>query len=377
MLGGVEAGSFLRRHWQKRLLLVRQALPDYANFLTRETLFALAESDAVQSRLVIRDGRRWSVAHGPFSRRTFARLPRRHWTLLVQGVNEVLPRADALLREFDFIPYARLDDVMVSYAPPGGGVGPHFDSYDVFLLQVMGTRRWRVSSQRDLELREGLPLKLLKRFRAEHEWRLTAADMLYLPPHIAHDGVAVDECITASIGFRAPSAREFAQRFLEFLQEELSLEGDYHDSEMRPAMRPARIGNDMLRKVARTVDRIDWNAKDVLAFLGRYLTEPKAHVVFERPARPLAPARFSRRAARCGVALALKTQMLFHGRTIFVNGERHDAGPRAARVLSRLADRRRLSPPLALDAEAMECLYHWYRAGYIHLAECVDRLAKT
>jgi len=366
-LGGLDAGSFLRRHWQKRLLLVRRALPHCADFVARETLFALAESDEVPSRLVVRDGRRWRVAHGPFTRRSLARLPRRGWTLLVQGVNEVLPRADALLREFDFIPYARLDDVMVSYAPPGGGVGPHFDSYDVFLLQVSGTRHWQVSRQRDLELLESAPLKLLKHFRAEHAWRLAPGDMLYLPPRIAHDGVAVDECITASVGFRAPSAREFALRFLEFLQEDLALEGDYRDPDMRPARRPARIGNDMLRKVAHTVDRIEWNAKDVLCFLGRYLTEPKAHVVFERPARPLAPAQFFRHATRRGIALALKTQMLFHGPTIFVNGEKHEAGPRAARLLSRLADRRRLAPPLALDDEAAECLYQWYRAGYIRL----------
>ena len=365
MLAGLDAGSFLRRHWQKRLLLARRALPQYENVVTRESLFELATRDDVQSRLVTRNGRRWNVAHGPFSRRTLARLPSRGWTLLVQGVNEVLPRAQALLLEFGFIPYARLDDVMVSYAPPGGGVGPHSDSYDVFLLQLAGTRRWRVSQQRDLTLVEGAPLKLLKRFRAEQEWRLAPGDMLYLPPRIAHDGIAVDECITASIGFRAPDAREIATRFLEFLQEEIALDGDYRDPQLRPARRPAQIGSGMLRKIARMLAGIHWNAADVLSFAGQYLTEPKAHIVFARPARPLSAATFARRAMRLGIALDLRTQMLFRGRRIFINGERHDVSARAARLLTTLADRRRLTPPLAFDDGTARRLYQWYCAGYI------------
>jgi 50S ribosomal protein L16 3-hydroxylase len=365
ILDGLDARSFLCRHWQKRPLVARQALPRYETLVTREALFELAVRDDVPSRLVTRSGRRWNVAHGPFSRRALARLPQRGWTLLVQGVNQVLPAAQSLLLEFNFIPYARLDDVMVSYAPPGGGVGPHFDSYDVFLLQLAGTRRWRVSAQRDLALIENAPLKLLRRFRPEREWRLAPGDMLYLPPQIAHDGIAVDECLTASIGFRAPGAQELAARFLEFLQDELALAGAYRDPDLRPAQRPAQIGSGMLRQVAHTLDRIDWDKRDVLAFLGQYLTEPKAHVVFQRPARPLSAAMFARRARRSGVRLDLKTQMLFRGRSVFVNGERHEVGARAAQLLTKLADRRRLMPPLALEGEAAERLYQWYRAGYI------------
>ena len=365
MLADLDARSFLRLHWQRRPLLARRALPHYENLVTREALFELAARDEVQSRLVTRDGRRWEVAHGPFTHRALARLPKRGWTLLVQGVNEVLPRAQALLLEFDFMPYARLDDVMVSYAPAGGGVGPHFDSYDVFLLQLAGTRRWRVSRQRDLALVEGAPLKLLRRFRAEHEWRLAPGDMLYLPPHVAHDGVAVGECLTASIGFRAPGARELGAHFLEFLQDELALEGGYRDPGLRPQKHPAQINDDMLRQVVRMLDRIEWNARDVLAFLGQYLTEPKAHVVFERPAHPLPERIFVQRVMRSGAALDLKSQMLFRGRLIFINGERHEVGARAARALRSLADRRRLTPPLTLDNEAAGRLYQWYRAGYI------------
>jgi 50S ribosomal protein L16 3-hydroxylase len=365
LLAGLDVRSFLCRYWQKRPLVARRALPHYENRVTRETLFELAARDDVQSRLVRRAGRRWEVAHGPFSRRALARLPRGGWTLLVQGVEQLLPAAQALLREFAFIPYARLDDVMVTYAPPGGGVGPHFDSYDVFLLQLAGTRRWRVSRQRDLALVAKAPLKLLRHFRPEREWRLAPGDMLYLPPQVAHDGIAVDECLTASIGFRAPTTQELAARFLEFLQDELALDGIYRDPDLRTQQRPAQIGSAMLSRVARMLDRIDWDQRDVLAFLGQYLTEPKTHVVFERPSRPLSAAMFARRVKRSGVRLALKTQMLFRGRNVFINGERHAAGARTAKLLTMLADRRSLMPSVALDTEAAAQLYQWYRAGYI------------
>lgn len=367
LLAGLTARSFLRRHWQKRLLLARQALPRYEKLVTREALFDFATREDVQSRLVTRSAKRWHVAHGPFSRRWMARLPASGWTLLVQGVNQLLPAAQALLLEFDFIPYARLDDVMVSYAPPGGGVGPHFDSYDVFLLQIAGTRRWRVSHQRDLSLVENAPLRLLRNFRAGREWLLEPGDMLYLPPQVAHEGIAVDHCLTASIGFRAPSAQELAARFLEFLQDELVLEGAYRDPDLRAQRRPARISSEMLRRVERMLDRIEWSSRDVLGFFGQYLTEPKAHVIFARPARPLTPAVFARRAARCGLRLDLKTQMLFRGRRVFINGERHEVGAAAAPLLTKLADRRKLVPPLALGGETAQRLYQWYRDGYIIL----------
>lgn len=169
IFAGLPVQAFLRRYWQKRPLLARRAFPQDETLVTRRALFALAARDDVQSRLVTRAGNRWQVAHGPFARGRLARLPARGWTLLVQGINQMLPAAQSLLVEFDFIPYARLDDVMVSYAPPGGGVGPHFDNYDVFLLQIAGTRRWRVSHQRDLSLVENAPLRLLSNFRAERE----------------------------------------------------------------------------------------------------------------------------------------------------------------------------------------------------------------
>src|SRR5262245_59526519 len=187
-LGDLTAAQFLRRHWQKRPLLVRGALPECADLVRRDTLFALAEREDLESRLVSRNGDKWRVVQGPFTTRQLVRLPRAGWTLLVQGVDRALAAVQELSQRFAFIPYARLDDVMVSYAPSGGGVGPHFDSYDVFLLQGEGVRRWRVSRQRDLSLVDGAPLRILRRFRPSREWLLDAGDMLYLPPRWAHDG---------------------------------------------------------------------------------------------------------------------------------------------------------------------------------------------
>lgn len=367
LLLGLDESAFLRRHWQKKPLLARQSLPDYTGLLGRDALFELAARDDVQSRLVIRNRGRWRVEHGPFGKRELARLPKTCWTLLVQGVNHVLPQAQELLLEFSFIPYARLDDVMISYAPPGGGVGPHFDSYDVFLLQLSGTRRWQVSAQRDLSLFEDAPLRILSRFRPQHEWLLDPGDMLYLPPRYAHDGIAVDECVTCSIGFRAPSAQELGMHFLEFLQDRLALEGMYRDPDLKPQRHPAEIGSPMLRQMQHMIGRIRWREQDIVRFAGQYLTEPKPHVVFEPPYRPLAPKAFAARAARQGVRLALKTQMLCRGRQLFINGERCEAGKEAARVLLQLADRRHLPPRTAVGDETRHWLYQWYRAGYIEL----------
>ncbi len=367
LLAGLTETAFLHRHWQKKPLLARQALSRYAGMLDREALFELAAREDLQSRLVIRQRGRWQVEHGPFAKRALVRLPKTGWTLLVQGVNHVLPEARELLQQFAFIPYARLDDIMVSYAPPGGGVGPHFDSYDVFLLQLAGTRRWRVSAQRDLSLIENAPLRILRRFRPQHEWLLAPGDMLYLPPRYAHDGIAVDDCLTCSIGFRAPSAQELGSRFLEFLQDRLALEDMYRDPDLKPQRHPAQIGSAMLQQMQRMIERIRWRPQDVVQFAGQFLTEPKPHIVFDRPSRPLAAGKFAGRAARDGVHLALKTQMLYRGGQIFINGECCEARGAAAHVLLQLADRRCLPPRTAIGAEAGHWLYRWYCAGYIEL----------
>jgi 50S ribosomal protein L16 3-hydroxylase len=370
LLAGLAVAEFLRGYWQKRPFLVRGALPECGKLVQRRELLELATREDLESRLVQRQGRRWQVRHGPFDRRELQRLPRSGWTLLVQGVNHALPAAQLLLDGFSFIPHARLDDLMVSYAPPGGGVGPHFDNYDVFLLQGDGRRRWRISRQRDLEMVAGAPLRILRRFRPAREWILETGDMLYLPPRCAHDGIAMGgDCITYSIGFRAPDAQELGTRFLDYLQDRLRLSGIYADPGLVPARHPGRLGDDMVRHAQGVLQRIRWNGGDVAQFLGCHLTEPKPHVVFSRPTRPRSARTFTTRVARAGVRLALPTRMLFRDATVFINGEDRRVGAPASRLLSRLADRRSLPPRSRPDREAAQLLYQWYRDGYIHLGD--------
>jgi 50S ribosomal protein L16 3-hydroxylase len=368
-LGNLTAGQFLRHYWQKKPLMARGALPECASLVGRDTLFTLAARDDLESRLVSRNGDRWRVNHGPFTARQLSRLPRSGWTLLVQGVDRALAAVQELSHRFAFIPYARFDDVMVSYAPSGGGVGPHFDSYDVFLVQGEGVRRWRVSRQRDLALVDGAPLRILRRFRPSREWLLHPGDLLYLPPRWAHDGEAVGPCITYSVGFRAPRAQELGERFLEFMQDRIRLDGIYSDPGLKPQRRPARLPDDMLRKARQTLGRIRWDDAGIVSFLGSYLSEPKDAVVFARPHRPVPEGAFGAQLARRGVRLAPQTRMLFRSRTLFINGEAHPAGAPAAQLLSRLADRRSLPPLRRVDRESAGLLYRWYRAGYVTLSD--------
>ncbi|MFI4952039.1 MAG: JmjC domain-containing protein [Burkholderiales bacterium] len=367
LLGGLTPAAFLRRHWQKRALLVRDAIPGFSGLLSRAELFRLAGRDDVESRLVLRERGTWSLAHGPFRGAHFRTLPARGWTLLVQGVNLHLGAGDALMRRFAFIPYARLDDLMVSYATPGGGVGPHFDSYDVFLLQGDGRRRWRTSRQRDLALKPALPLKILARFRPESAWTLAPGDMLYLPPDCAHDGVALEECTTYSIGFRAPSAQQLATAFLDWLRDHIALDGRYADPDLRPAREPAHIGAAMRGQCAARLAGIRWDRTSADIFLGCHLTEPKATVFFAPPAQPLTPRAFAAAAARRGVRLDARTQLLYDERRVFINGAAMAWPQTGARALERLANARRLRAGARWPASPAALLYRWYCDGFVHL----------
>ena len=190
LLGGLTPSAFLAEYWQKKPLLIKNAIPNFSGLLSPDELAGLACEDDVQSRIVEYKNGKWHASHGPFDEADFANLtekptPENNWTLLVQSVNHHVPEGTALLQQFDFIPHARLDDLMVSYAPSGGGVGPHFDSYDVFLLQGQGKRLWRISEQTDLSLVEGAPLRILQNFDTSQEWLVEAGDLLYLPPHLS------------------------------------------------------------------------------------------------------------------------------------------------------------------------------------------------
>ncbi len=364
LLGGLNVSRFLNEYWQKKPLLIRQAIPGFAGLLDPQQLTALACDPDAQARAVVHRRNKWELYHAPFEPDDFSGMEKLKWTVLVQGVNHYLPQAAELLKHFSFIPHARLDDLMVSYAPRGGGVGPHFDSYDVFLLQGLGRRRWQISTQGDRTLIEGAPLKILKDFKVEQEWVLEAGDMLYLPPHCAHNGIAEDDCMTYSIGFRTPSYQELAEQFLVYMQDRISIEGMYADPDLKVQRHPSELGPDMLRQVNEAIGRMRWSERDVTQFLGSYLSEPKPHIFFSPPHRPLTFARFSERLRQHGADLDLKTQMLCCDNTVFINGTAHRVQPRSYRELRELADNRSL-PPSAASAETMELLYQWYVGGYI------------
>lgn len=361
LLGGLSPRQFMRRHWQKKPLLVRQAIPGFAAFLERSALFALAGDDAVESRLVAHGANGWRMRQGPFARRALPPLKQPGWTLLVQGVDLHVDAAHGLLQQFRFVPQARLDDLMVSYATDGGGVGPHFDSYDVFLLQAQGRRRWRIARQADLALRDDVPLKILSRFVPEQEFVLEPGDMLYLPPRYAHDGVALGECMTYSIGFRAPDRGELGRELLQRLADDA---GDaarpalYRDAAQPAVDSPGRIPDTLREFAERAVQAALKDPRALPRTLGEYLTEPKAHVWFDA-------ARTPRRLVR--VVLDRRTRMMFDANYIFINGESHRAGGRDAALLRKLADYRCLDAGDLRRAgpDVLSLLLSWCEAGWL------------
>jgi 50S ribosomal protein L16 3-hydroxylase len=366
LLGGITPEAFLKEYWHKKPLLVRGAIPAFTGLLSPNELAGLACEEDVQSRLVSFSKKQWHCEQGPFEEKRFAKLPKRDWTLLVQSVNHHMQEATDLLQQFSFIPHARLDDLMVSYAPDGGGVGPHFDSYDVFLLQGLGKRLWRISEQTDLTLVEGAPLRILKHFDTQQEWTLSAGDMLYLPPHLAHWGVAVGDCMTYSIGFRAPSSEELAGEFLNYLQEKREFTGRYADPDLKLQAHPAEISSEMVNYVATMISSLKWNTEDVADFLGQYLSEPKLHVVFDPPA-PMSERAFTQQLLTQGIQLDLKSQLLVSNAQFYLNGEQVVLPQSDYPILLTLADHRLLLG-VDLDKVSPECIrfmYDSFLAGYL------------
>ena len=276
MLGDISAQDFLQQYWQQKPLMVRQALTGYVSPISPDELAGLALEPEVESRLVEGKSRDWSLRHGPFTEQDFLQLPEQDWTLLVQAVDLWVPKVQQLLERFDFLPPWRLDDVMVSFACPGGSVGPHFDQYDVFLLQVEGTRRWQIGGHCDgnTPLKADCPMRVLESFSSQQEWLLEPGDMLYLPPGIAHWGVAESECLTYSIGFRSPSIADL----LGDLAVELMAQG--YDAHYRdPAMSKSLAGPDIAQAFVAQAKQQLWQAIDNDDLIGdwfaRFMTAPK------------------------------------------------------------------------------------------------------
>lgn len=371
--GPMSTARFLREYWQKRPLLVRGAFPAFADPLSPREVLRLACSPDAESRIVVRNGRHWRLEHGPFTGAQLSRRPRRDWTVLVQDTNHFSDRAAALLARFAFVPHARVDDLMVSYAVAGGTVGPHVDSYDVFLIQGTGRRRWQVSRQDDLAFVPGLDLRILARFRAEEEWVLEPGDMLYLPPGVAHFGIAETECLTWSVGFRAPSDAEIAAGFLDYLGERLDLAGRYGDPGLAPARAAGRIPAGLLAHVSHTLGRVRWGPREALDFAGRFLSEPKAHVYFTPPGKPLPPARFEAAATRRGLVLDRRARLLYAKAAFFLNGEAVAVPGPCAPWLRKLADSRTLSSLAGAPVALRRLAHEWHSRGFLHLGEETKR----
>lgn len=376
LLGGLSPSSFMKKHWQRKPLLVRGAIARFKPLVSRAQLFSFAGQDHVESRLIQRlDDGGWKVRQGPLDRRTLPPISRKQWTLLVQGMDMHSDAVHTLLNQFRFAPDARLDDLMISYATDGGGVGAHFDSYDVFLLQAHGQRRWRIGRTQDKRLVPDVPLKILSNFIPEEEMVLEPGDMLYLPPGWAHDGVAQGECMTYSVGFRAPDRDGFARDLLSRLSDEAVDESQeaigtdvpsdarvlYRDLGQLASSSPAEIPAKLTHFARLALERALAKPLAVERALGEELTELKANVWFEAIDSPTTEDLLK------GVRLDRRTRMLYDARHIFINGESYVAGGRDASLMQMLANEKVLLPQHLVKASeaAVELLQSWVEAGWV------------
>ena len=390
LLGGLSPAQFMRRHWQKKPLLVRQAIIGFAPFLSRTALVKMAAREQVESRLIVRQHGSWTLKKGPIAPKSLPPLSQAGWTLLVQGVDLHEAAGHALLQQFRFVPDARMDDLMVSFATPGGGVGPHFDSYDVFLLQASGRRRWKIGKQKDFSLQQDVPLKILQNFEADEEFVLEAGDMLYLPPRYAHDGIAESsigpdgkpaDCLTYSIGFRCPVQTELASEMLHRLAEigedaAQSAAGEagsgravplsmYRDPGQLATDTPAAMPAGLAAYAAKAVLDALNDSLALACALGEYMTDPKPGVWFDEPQQPWDGDALQ--AGQGAVALDARTRMMYDADHVFINGESHRAKGADARLMHRLANERQLAGHELRKASnsAAELLADWHESGWL------------
>jgi 50S ribosomal protein L16 3-hydroxylase len=367
----------MRRHWQKKPLLVRQAVPGFQPLLDRSELFALARREDVESRLIVQHrgaaaapktrsrrppaaGPGWTLSHGPLAASALPPLSQPGWTVLVQGVDLHSNPVHELMNRFRFVPDARLDDLMISWASEGGGVGPHFDSYDVFLLQAAGRRLWRIGRQKDLSLQEGVPLKILTNFVPEEEHVLEPGDMLYLPPRWAHDGIALDTgCMTYSVGFRVPQRASLAGELLLRMTDAFEDDTLYRDAGQPATDRPAAIPDTLHAFAQSALERLLEERGALACALGEVMTEPKPKVWFDEPDADWQPGP---------VRLDRRTRMMYDERHVFINGDSFRAAGADARLMRTLADGRSLTASQVLRASeaAQELLADWHSAGWLH-----------
>jgi 50S ribosomal protein L16 3-hydroxylase len=279
-LGDISLDIFLTQYWQKKPLVIRNAIENFAPIISADELAGLACEEEVESRLIIQDNTRqqWSMRHGPLTEDDFSNLPQSHWTLLVQAVDHWHPEAHELLQLFDFIPQWRIDDLMISYATKGGGVGPHYDNYDVFLLQATGSREWQFGGLYDENSarQDNTELMLLADWEAEMTVTLNPGDMLYIPPKVGHNGTALsDDCTTYSVGFRAPSHSDVLLNFSDFVAHDLSTELRFQDKDLEPQQHCAEIKPAAIAEVKKILQQYIDKPGLIEQWFGCYMTEHK------------------------------------------------------------------------------------------------------
>jgi 50S ribosomal protein L16 3-hydroxylase len=381
---GLDAAGFLSLYWQQRPLLMRGALPGLVSPIDADELAGLACESDVESRLVRARGPRgpWQVDHGPFDEETLRRLPARGWTLLVQDVDKHVAEVGRLWERFRFIPEWRTDDIMISYAVDGGSVGPHYDEYDVFLVQASGRRRWRIDSRArpETECLPDLDLRILRRFEPDRDWMLEPGDLLYLPPGVPHWGIAQGPCMTLSVGLRAPAWRELAAGWLEHVAEGLAGDGRWSDPDMQVPADAFELPRNIGWRMRRRIERSLLSPRDDVfqAWLGAMLTEPKDNLVLERAELELGPFEIAVLLRECGRLLRDgRSKMLFQpadgkGGTalLFANGTTHRLSARDEPFLALLCRGAVLLADQALPwldrPECADLLAALYNAGHFH-----------
>jgi len=370
---GMPPARFLRDYWQKRPLLIRNAFPDFRPPLQPDDLAGLACEPAALARLIVHDDKRdrWHVNSGPLTEADFSKTPDSHWTLLVQDVDKWDADVAGLLQHFSFLPSWRVDDVMVSYAEPGGGVGAHVDQYDVFLLQGLGQRHWAISDDplAPKTFRPDVELKQLVHFEPTHEWLLEPGDMLYLPPGVPHDGVAFGgPCMTFSIGMRAPSQAELTGDLADFIAEHLPEELRYADPDLKPATATGEIDRAAIERLKDALPFAAALRDDLLRdWFGRFITRYRNAQTPAPLEKPLAEAALAKQLVAGAQLLRHPWSRLAWSRgksacTLYASGHAYPATPALAQ---QLCEQRTLDVDRKLDAVERSLLLALVNDGHL------------
>ena len=371
ILGKTSVNDFLKNYWQKKPLLIKNAIANFVSPITESDLFTIAQNEEAVSRLIEHKQGVWQVKYGPFKKSDLPKKTNIPWTILVQNINHYFPFAESFLNLFKFIPYARLDDLMISYATKKGSVGPHFDSYDVFLFQAQGAREWKISDQKKFTLDKQSSIKIITNFKSKNSWVLKPGDMLYLPPNIGHWGISQsDDCVTYSIGFRAPGTFEIQSKFLDFIQDHLITNENeiYKDPNLTPQKNPAEISSNMTKAMRNIVDRLRWDKSSINHFIGQLLSEPIENSIFETR-KPLSLKAFEKSIVHKTLRLNSKTRMLFIKNNFYINGEFIKIDKKYTSFLKQLANDREISLESTLNKRDLNALgivlLPLYEAGFI------------